>query len=366
MRHSERRRWLFLGGSLGAIASLAVVVGLGVLAAGTAAAATAPSNTSVPKITGTAQVGKTLSADSGSWSGTTPMTFTYHWQRCGRDGDGCAFIDDFGRHHTVKSADVGNTLRVVVKAKNSAGSSTAASAPTAVVAAPSAPANSAMPTISGTAQIGQTLTVSNGTWTGPGTITYSYQWLRCDQNGGSCTAITGATKNSYTLTSADSGHSIRARVTAKNTNGSTSATTVPTAVVASKAGGCAIGASGTVAAASIDPPARLSVSQMQFSPGVLTHSAQQFTARFRVTACNGNPVSGALVYVTGVPYHQINNAPEVTTDASGWATISFHMMSGYPANPHQQLLAMFVRARQPGGNVLGGISTRRLVSVPVR
>jgi predicted actin-binding protein len=366
MTQHGRKGWTLFGASLGVIATLAAVVGLGVIAGSGAAASGAPSNTSPPKITGTVQVGKTLAADRGSWSGTTPMTFTYQWQRCGRDGDGCSYIKDFGRHHTVTSADVGNTLRVVVTAKNSAGTAKAASAPTAVVAAPAAPANSAMPTISGTAQIGQTLTVSNGSWNGPGTITFTYQWLRCDQNGGSCTAINGATSKTYTLTSADVGHSLRARVTAKNDNGSTSATTIPTAVVASKAGGCAIGASGTVAVANIDAPARLAVGQMQFSPRILSHSTGQFVARFRVTACNGNPVSGALVYATGVPYNQINNAGEVATDANGWATISFHMMSGYPSNPHQQLLAMFVRARKPGGNLLGGVSTRRLVSVPVR
>ena len=366
MTHHGRKRWTLFGASIGAIGTLAVVVAFGVLAGSGAAAGNPPSNTSPPTIHGTVQVNKTLTADPGTWSGSTPMSFTYHWQRCGRDGQGCSFINDFGRHHTITSADVGNTLRVVVTAKNSAGSSTADSAPTAVVAAPAAPANSAMPTISGSAQIGQTLTVSNGTWQSASTISYSYQWLRCDQNGGSCTAITGANGNSYKLTSADAGHSMRARVTAKNASGSTSATTVPTAVVSSKAGGCAIGASGTVAVSGIDAPARLSVSQMQFSPSVLSHSTQQFTARFRVTACNGNPVSGALVYATGVPYHQINNAPEVATDSSGWATVSFRMMSGYPTSPHQQLLAMFVRARKPGGDLLGGVSTRRLVSVPVR
>ncbi len=77
-------------------------------------------------------------------------------------------------------------------------------------------------------------------------------------------------------------------------------------------------------------------------------------------------MQGALVCVTGVPYNQIDNAGETPTDVNGWATISFHAMSGYPTSPHQQLLALFVRARKPGGNLLGGISTRRLISLPVR
>jgi hypothetical protein len=223
-----------------------------------------------------------------------------------------------------------------------------------------------MPTVSGTPQIGQTLTVSNGTWNSPGQITYTYQWLRCDATGGSCAAITGATSKTYALTSADVGHTLRARVTAKNDNGSTAATTVPTAVIASKSGGCTIGAKGTLSVADVDSPARLTVDQMQFSPSVLSrHGSQQFIARFHVSACNGNPVQGALVYATGVPYHQLNNAPETPTDVNGWATISFHTISGFPSSPHQQLLALFVRARKPGGNLLGGISTRRLVSVPV-
>jgi Ig domain of plant-specific actin-binding protein len=366
--HSNRRRWTLFGVSLGMIGTLAVVVGLGALAGSSAAAQSGPYNSSPPTIRGTAESGHTLKAKPGDWTGVNPITFAYQWRRCDKNGNACADISKAtNQTYTLVSADIGNTVRVVVTATNKYGSRKATSDPSAVIAAPSAPANTSMPTISGTPQIGQTLTVSNGSWNGPGTITFTYQWLRCDATGGTCSAITGAVSKTYALTSSDIGHTLRARVTAKNDNGSTAATTVPTAVIASKSGGCAIGAKGTLAVADVDAPARLAIDQMQFSPGALSRqSSQQFVARFHVSACNGLPVQGALVYATGVPYSQINNAPETPTDVNGWATISFHTMSGYPASPHQQLLALFVRARKPGGNLLGGISTRRLVSVPVR
>ncbi|MBB4860385.1 lysophospholipase L1-like esterase [Novosphingobium chloroacetimidivorans] len=87
-----------------------------------------------------------------------------------------------------------------------------------------APVNIALPTITGTAQEGQTLTVSNGTWSGSPT-SYTYQWLRDG------VAISGSINSTRILTSVDIGATITARVTANNETGSTSATSAASAVV---------------------------------------------------------------------------------------------------------------------------------------
>ena len=113
---------------------------------------------------------------------------------------------------------------------------TAAAALTVVAtaAAATAPSNTAPPTLSGTARVGETLTASQGTWNGTTPITYAYQWQRCDKNGADCTTINGATSASYTLTSSDQDNTLRVRVTASNSAGSSSATSVPSAIVAAK------------------------------------------------------------------------------------------------------------------------------------
>jgi hypothetical protein len=92
------------------------------------------------------------------------------------------------------------------------------------------PANVAAPTITGTAQVGQTLTASPGQWTNSPTAS-TYQWQHCDAGGSACAAIAGATASTYVVQPGDVGGTIRVTVTATGTVGSGSATSIQTAVV---------------------------------------------------------------------------------------------------------------------------------------
>ncbi len=80
------------------------------------------------------------------------------------------------------------------------------------------PANTSLPGISGTAEEGQTLTETPGSWTNDPT-SLTYQWLRCSTAGSGCSAITGATGKTYTPGAVDVGRTIRVQETATNSAG---------------------------------------------------------------------------------------------------------------------------------------------------
>ncbi len=229
------------------------------------------------------------------------------------------------------------------------------------------PANQDPPTIGGKAEVGATLTATTGRWTNdPGS--YAYQWRRCDQNGGSCSSISGATAKEYLLKPVDRENTLRVRVTATNADGAETATSVPTAVVTNAAAppsttGCA--RTGTVPVQELAAPERLLIDRQAIQPEPVGRSTSSVLVRFRVSACNGKPVQGALVLVATVPYNQFTVPAEAQTGADGYAQLELRRLDGFPAAQQQQLLVMMVRARKSGENVLSGISTRRLVSFPV-
>jgi hypothetical protein len=94
-----------------------------------------------------------------------------------------------------------------------------------------APVNTAPPSISGTPTVGQTLTASDGTWSNAPT-SFAYQWLRCNGGGNNCVSVANGTQKTYTLVGADAGRTMRVSVTATNADGSGTAQSAQTAVVA--------------------------------------------------------------------------------------------------------------------------------------
>ena len=225
-----------------------------------------PLNTALPTISGSAQDGATLSTTNGAWSGTTPLNFTYNWQRCDTTGSSCFVIPGAAAStYTLQPGDIGGTIRAMVTATNGAGSAAATAEQTPVVIA-SPPANTAAPTIGGTAQEGQTLNAANGTWTGTSPINYSYAWQRCDGAGANCAPL-GVTTQSYVPVTADVGFTIRVVVSGSNGFGTVPATSAPTSAV--------------LAASATPPPG---------SPPVTAGLELWFNANALTTA-DGQPVS---------------------------------------------------------------------------
>ena len=118
-----------------------------------------------------------------------------------------------------------------------AGGAFAAWAGTSTAAPTVAPQNVGEPAVSGTARVGQVLRTTRGTWTGTEPITYAFRWFRCDGQGAAdasdCQRISNAGDNTYVLRQGDAGFRIRSQVVATNADGSTRATSNPTAIVTS-------------------------------------------------------------------------------------------------------------------------------------
>jgi len=98
------------------------------------------------------------------------------------------------------------------------------------------PLSSAPPTVSGTLQQGKKLTALTGTWVGSGTITYAFQWYRCDANAAHCSSIHGSTKSTYTEVAKDVGQTIGLTVRATDSTGTGEAYAPVAGLVAAAAG----------------------------------------------------------------------------------------------------------------------------------
>ena len=165
--------------------------------------------TGLPSISGTAQVGETLTASTSNIDdedGLDDVSYSYQWVR--NDGtDDADIAGETGSTYTLVEADRGQTIRVKVSFTDEAGNdeSLTSAATVAVLARPNRAA-AGLPTISGTPQVEQTLTADTSGISdedGLTKVSYSYQWIA----GGS--DISGATGASHTLTADEEGLAIQ-------------------------------------------------------------------------------------------------------------------------------------------------------------
>lgn len=179
-----------------------------------------PVEFSVPTISGTAQVGNTLTAQPGAW-GPTGVTLTYQWLA---DGSPIDRATDPTLELTPATAPAG--ARVSVRVTGSLPGRTPVSRTSAAVAVqapeeptpeepgpvdpePVDPAPAVIPgapAISGAARVGTTMTAQPGAW-GPAGVQLSYQWFAADA------PIAGATGPAYSPTNAVAGRALSVRVT---------------------------------------------------------------------------------------------------------------------------------------------------------
>ena len=188
--------------------------------------------TGEPTISGTAQVGETLTANTSGITdadGLTTSTYSYQWL-----GDDTDIAGATSSTYTLVAADEGRTIKVRVTVTDDLGNETTlTSAATEAVAAapqPDSPATG-QPTITGTAQVGQTLSVDTlgiADDDGLDSAVFAYQWLADDAE------IVGATGSNYTLVDDDEGRTIKVRVTVTDDLGNeTTLTSAATGEVAS-------------------------------------------------------------------------------------------------------------------------------------
>jgi hypothetical protein len=188
--------------------------------------------TAQPALAGDAFVGSTLSVSAVRWTAIAPIA-TYRWLRCNQNGRLCTGIRGARSvSYTLTAADAGHVVAALVTASRQSVLSTSS----AVVRDAPGPLPLSRPGISGTFRVGEKLSGDTGVWSGGGTISYAYQWYRCNLRGAKCSTLRGATRSTYTAVAADAGHTLALSVHAADSTGTATAYSSLVGLVAPAAG----------------------------------------------------------------------------------------------------------------------------------
>lgn len=345
-----------------------VLVVVASLSVAGAASAEFPTKRSDPSISGTLQEGHTLQGRTGQWLDAnglpcTDCTFRYTWQRCNLDASGCADVPGgTGLSYTLSAGDVGRRIRIVewirkvdcdAHGKNCLDIEKNGFSLPSVPIAPKAIATAqatAPPTVQGIAMEDEVLRATGGTWTGPGTITKTIFWQRCNTAGEGCGTIAGQTNPTYNLTTTDIGSRLRVIEVAVNEGGTAQAVSTPTDVVDELTPSLA---RPTIAITKVSLPHRLILN------GVSTRqTGDRVTVKVKVSDDRGFRIVGAMVSATPTGILS-GSGSERATDRTGWATFMFSATGSGRA-------WVYFEARRKGEKPQSGISTAKIFAIRLR
>ena len=289
--------------------------------------------TGLPTISGTAQVGETLTASTSNIDdedGLDNVSYSYQWVR--KDGtDDTDIAGETSSTYTLVDADQGQTIKVKVSFTDAADNDESlTSAATETVLARPNRAAAGLPTISGTPQVEQTLTADTSSITdedGLTNVSYSYQWIA----GGS--DISGATGTSYTLTASEQGQTIQVRVTFSDDAGNEETlTSVATVAVAAAPNREATGAPTISGAPQVGQTLTADTSAIDDADG-LTNVSYEYQ-----WIAGGTDISGATASSYTLTYNEQGQTIQVrvtfTDDASNAETLASQATVAVAAAPN--------------------------------
>ncbi len=173
----------------------------------------------LPEVHGVPREGEVLSASNGTWQWSVER-YEYQWFVCDALGEACSAVSGAtDAQWTPGFADVGASIRVLVRATGPGGVTESLSPPTPPVSY-GAPRLVVVPAISGVAREREQLTASAGQWSGA-VERFEYQWLSCDSSGAGCSALPGQTHATLSVDGVWVGRRMRVDVTAFGPGGAT-------------------------------------------------------------------------------------------------------------------------------------------------
>ena len=186
-----------------------------------------PVATGAPELSGSAVVGLNVDTSVGRWAAFPVPNYAYQWQVSPNGSVGWSDLEGNTSPSLITpESTVGQYLRAKVVATNIAGATASMSAPSSQVLM--RPSDLAAPTVAGTSRPGETLRATSGDWAGFPTPTLSYRWQRTEAEGAwEDIAGSGASGPTYAVSQGDQGYLLRMKVTANNSAGVRTSTSLP-------------------------------------------------------------------------------------------------------------------------------------------